>query len=99
MVKTKKIIIQERKSNHFEVRIKTEITKDYTIALITVVNVSEWIETPSLKTQTEEKEIYRRGFEDIQKASETYETVVFIVKSLSSFLSAYPEMLQDWITR
>jgi hypothetical protein len=89
-------------SNHFEVRLITEVTKDYTVAHVVVVNVAQWIETPSLKQNTEEKEIFRDGFANenaVEKATEMYKVLVKIIEKMNNFWMSYPEMLRDWLPK
>jgi hypothetical protein len=72
--------------SHLELRTITQITDNYNLTLVTLVRITQkFVDMPkSLKTETEEDEIYRMGFEDTEKATELHKQIVDVITDLNN---------------
>jgi hypothetical protein len=80
--KRKKPEIKEMSESHLELRTKTEITRDYSLTLVTLVQVKTSMVHGTIEQIREEEEIYRIGFEDISKATEVHKQIADVIEHL-----------------
>ena len=82
--------------SYLELRTKTEITKDYTLNLVTLIRVTKTFILGNLQQKIDEEEVvYRKGFLKVEEAIEAHRQIVDILKDLHhhNLLTVFLELL------